>query len=153
MTDENGGDAEIEIRVVRGNPDWLLELVADDGGESIRFGSDGVNPNASAPRFSPTQTSKPTGWQAWPASAGRTGHARAGGAGTGKALTDGVHSRPDLSPVAMKRTILAGGSATTCWMDAAADGLEGGAGEDSLDVRDGEPGTADCGSEIGHAYT
>ena len=156
VTDENGGDAEIEIRVMlRGDPDSLLELVADDGGESIRFGSDGINPNALDSEVQPDADIRLDGL-ASVAGVGGSGPdtlGAQGGAGTGKALTDGVQllglSGADRLTGGDGADDLAGGLGNDV-LDGrgGTDRLEGGAGEDSLDVRDGGPDSADCGSEI-----
>jgi Ca2+-binding RTX toxin-like protein len=144
---ENGGDAEIEVRVMlRDDPDSLLELLAaDNGGESVRFGTEGINPNALDTEVQPDADIVLDGVASVAASGGAGPDALGaqGGAGTGSALVDGIQ----LFGLSGADRLTGGGGADDLAGGLGNDELSGAGGDDTIDpgpgddTVDGGPGT------------
>jgi Ca2+-binding RTX toxin-like protein len=144
---ENGSDAEIEIRVMlRDDPDSLLELLAGDNrGESVRFGTEGINPNALDTEVQPDADIVLDGVASVAASggAGPDTLGAQGGAGTGGALSDGIQ----LFGLSGADRLTGGGGADDLAGGLGNDELSGAGGDDTIDpgpgddTVDGGPGT------------
>ncbi len=131
-TDEGGGTPEIEIFVnLKDDPVSALYVVGADQGSSVRFGADGVNPNATEGESVPDE-------DVFPISVvdligvggpGPDTFGAQGGAGTGDPLTDGI-----LLLGSASADILTGGEGPDSLRgESGDDRLFGMGGDDSLD--------------------
>lgn len=131
-TDEGGGTPEIEIFVnLKDDPVSALYVVGADQGSSVRFGADGVNPNATEGESVPDE-------DVFPISVvdligvggpGPDTFGAQGGAGTGGPLTDGI-----LLLGSASADILTGGEGPDSLRgESGDDRLFGMGGDDSLD--------------------
>ena len=136
--EEPGGDGEVEFFVnFRGDPDSRVSLVTDPAGSRMRFGAEGINPNATTGERVPDADIFLDGVRNVTAlgSTGTDRFSAQGGAGTGAALTDPIR-------------LLGGDGNDRLIGGNGADDLDGGPGPDTIDARDGRRDTVDCRSEL-----
>ena len=133
VADENGGSREIEIFVnLHDERDSKLWVAAGEAGGSIRFGANGINPNAFPAELVPDADiflrDVPDGALLGLGGAGPDDLNAQGGAGTGGALGDRVL----LRGAAGADSLTGGSGADTIFGDEANDDLSGAGGDDTI---------------------